>query len=86
MQIGKKLKSKKQTLEYNENKIFNRAGCIDSLACVNCFYIISNTTCICAGIGVCPNCGFDNRLDKTVVEKRDIEVKNFFYLMKEGKI
>lgn len=65
--LGKKLESKEAAAEYNK-KIYQdrevggqyQRGCIGSLACENCFYIVSDQVCLCAGFFICPNCGVEH--------------------------
>ncbi len=35
-------------------------GCVGSLACIHCYHVISDSTCLCIGIFTCPKCGKGN--------------------------
>lgn len=37
-------------------------GCVSTFLCKNCNHLFSDSICLCAGLGVCPNCKFDNSI------------------------
>jgi hypothetical protein len=64
--IAENLGSLEKAKEYNKKAYACKAkyskyggACISSLACENCFYVISSS-CACLGIGKCVNCGFES--------------------------
>lgn len=38
----------------------NSWGCVSTALCKNCNHLFSDSICLCSGLGVCLNCGFDN--------------------------
>ncbi len=59
--VGKNLGSKEAAEEYNSKVYALRQqwrGCISSQACPQCFHIITDSICLCAGLWDCPNCGY----------------------------
>lgn len=40
----------------------NFDGCINFAICKNCKHGFRDSICLCAGLGKCPNCGFDNTI------------------------
>jgi hypothetical protein len=68
--IGKNLETKEEAVAYNDNIYKCRreysakgygASCIGSLACTNCYHVISDS-CLCAGLLKCPKCGNKNEI------------------------
>lgn len=59
--IRENLGSKQAAQEYNKKASDGEIkwqGCIGSLACENCFHVISDSICLCAGFPlICPQCG-----------------------------
>ena len=74
--IRQNLGSLEKTKEYNQKIGQYRCasltrginvGCIDSLACVYCYHVISDSICLCSGMFTCPNCGKSNgKLPSTI--------------------
>jgi len=58
--------NKEQAKEYN-NSVYsariNNTGCISTLACINCYCLVTDSLCICSGNFTCPNCNFKNGFD-----------------------
>ena len=61
------LKSKEEVDKYRSDLFKRRCeagaqycGCIGTLPCKNCFSLISDSICLCAGYFICPECGFEN--------------------------
>lgn len=63
------LQSPEEIDKFNEfrkaraNSMFNgifHGGCVSTDLCKNCSHLFSDSTCLCAGLGKCTNCGFDN--------------------------
>lgn len=49
----------KKIYDYRANAV-GHPGCISSLACLNCYHVISDSVCLCIGTFTCPKCGKEN--------------------------
>ncbi len=81
LSIDKNLGSREAALEFN-NRVYDClrdfGGCVDSLACENCFHVISDSTCLCGGFSECPNCHYK------VIPRQNIEEKISNYTLEEA--
>ncbi len=64
LSIQEDLKTAEAAEAYNSSArrglLERHSGCIDSLACVHCYHVISDSICLCAGSFDCPKCGGQN--------------------------
>ncbi len=79
--VRENLGSLEAAKKYNYQRIelnLKFGGCRSSAACLNCFHVIFNSICLCAGVGVCPNCGFDNSVKFNVSSTSFYDLGGFF--------
>ena len=78
--VRESLGSLEAAQDYNSVRRHHRGGCIDSLACLKCYHVIGDSICLCAGIGVCPNCGYEEPKPKfTTVPIKEFNWSELFY-------